>query len=384
MSPESPRPAADPAAPVLHFVVGTRAQLIKMAPVIAEAERRGVPHRRWSTGQHVETVQDMRAEFGIERDWVELSQGGEVGGLGRVLPWMIGVTWRLVRQLRERVRAEPSTRHWVVVHGDTFSTLIGALAGRICGCRVAHVESGLSSGNWRHPFPEELTRRAVFRLMHLALCPGPKPAAHLAGRRGVTVIDTGENTLLDTTRLALDAIAAGRSTGGPPCVVCSIHRFENVFNAGRLSRIVDIVLELADSHEVRFVLHPVTRRQLARHDQMRRLEAHDRVQLVPRMTYLPFIRLCAGARFVVSDGGSNQEELAYLRIPTVLMRDATERDQGLDSGLTLISQLDASKVRDFVAGLPAAPGDRSEPLAEYRDLWPSRQILDALSGAEPG
>ncbi len=270
------------------------------------------------------------------------------------------------------------------MHGDTFSTLLGAIAGRLAGMRVAHVESGLSSGNWRHPFPEELTRRLVFRLTDLALCPGPAPSAHLRGRRGLTVVDTGENTLLDTLRFAAARRAEHLAPGTGPYFVCSIHRFENVFQRDRLARITDIVLRLADTDRCLFVLHPVTRRQLDRFGLRQRLEQHRNVELLGRVTYIPFIGLCSRARFVVSDGGSNQEELAYLGVPTVLMRDATERAQGLDQGTTLISRLDADRILRFVSTrCPPPDAHRFRALQAYARLQPSARILDALAAPPP-
>ena len=129
----------------------------------------------------------------------------------------------------------------ILVDKDTFSTLLGAIVGKLRGIRVAHIEAGLRSGNTFHPFPEELTRRAVFRLSDVAFCPGSWPYDNMKKYRAKRV-DTGQNTLLDTLAIAR---SIPQKTVSPfpekTFGIVSLHRFENIFNARRLVQIVGLL-----------------------------------------------------------------------------------------------------------------------------------------------
>ncbi|WP_374341254.1 UDP-N-acetyl glucosamine 2-epimerase [Azonexus sp.] len=358
---------------MITVLLGTRAQLIKMAPVILELERRGWALRLILTGQHKETMDRLLADFGIRTPPVLLHDGREVTGIGQVLPWFAKCLWRLWRDAKPLL-GRRGAAGVILVHGDTFSTLLGAVAGRLAGLTVAHVESGLRSFNLMHPFPEELTRLAVFRLAHLAFCPDDWAAGNLAGHR-LQAINTGGNTLLDALRVAL-AVDRPLPRETPPGVfgVVSLHRFENIFRQERLRHILSLVEEAAERHPLVFVLHPATRRNLEKFGLLARLEGNPRIGLWPRMGYFEFVSLISRAAFVITDGGSNQEELSYLDKPTLLMRQATERQEGVGRNIVL-SGYDRDRLRAFLDGLET----RSLGAANLGAASPSAAIADALA-----
>jgi UDP-N-acetylglucosamine 2-epimerase (non-hydrolysing) len=221
--------------------------------------------------------------------------------------------------------------------------------GRVAGLRVGHVESGLRSFRLLHPFPEELTRLATFALCDHYFCPGPEAMANLARFDGVKV-DLGGNTLYDALQ---EAIASRDAVDVPvpavPYVVVTTHRFENIFVRRRLLQVLRLIAIVAERHRTLFILHPPTERVLRASGLYRTLESNPNVELHPRYDYFRFIRLVHGAEFVVSDGGSNQEETYYLGKPTLLLRSATERGEGLGETCVL-SGYDEGVVRDFTAG----------------------------------
>ena len=365
-------------AGTISCIVGTRAQLIKMAPVLLELERRRVAYRFVLTGQHEETIADLLAEFGIATRPERLFERGEVTRAWQAPWWFLGGLGRLWRRRRELLGAGGGRRGVAVVHGDTFSTLLGALAGRLAGAWVVHVESGLRSFRLLHPFPEELTRRLVFRLTDVACCPGRWACENLAGYR-LERLDTGGNTLVDAVALAR------RAAPGPAredaYAVCSLHRFENIFRRRRFDALLGLVERAAARCPVVFVLHPATRARLLRYGWLGRLEANPRIELRARMGYLDFMRLLAAARFVITDGGSNQEELSYLGIPTLLMREATERTEGLGETATLGGS-DPAVLERFLDGLRDAPRPAfSPPLLSPSALIAER--LESLAGGRP-
>lgn len=317
---------------MINCIIGTRAQLIKMAPLIRELECGPCRLNLVFTGQHQETMDDLLRDFAIRTPGRYLYQGKEVTGLAQMAIWF---TARFIKAIRHpgRYFSLDGKSTIFLVHGDTFSTLLGALLGKVLGATVAHVESGLRSFHFFHPFPEELTRLLVFRLSDVAYCPGSWAYNNMKKYRAVRV-DTGANTISDALDYAIAAASPPKEMVGDHAVF-SIHRFENIFFRKRLERVVELLERVAARHPVVFVLHPATKVQLVRSGLMSRLEGNDKVTLVPRMAYKDFIGLVNSAACVVTDGGSNQEELSYLGIPTLLMRRATERTEGMGGSATL-------------------------------------------------
>lgn len=353
--------------------IGTRAQLIKMAPVMLEMELRGLRYRLVLTGQHQETMPELLANFGIRTQPVHLYQGKEITGVVQMGAWFLRCLWKTLREGGRFLPRYQGGQDVVLVHGDTMSTLLGALAGRLRGFRVAHVEAGLRSRNLFHPFPEELTRLAVSRLAHLAFCPGEWASSNLARSRARR-IDTRHNTLIEALAIAL----AAPHVSPPPFTaetfgIASIHRFENIFSKPRLTGIVTMIEKAAKHSPMVFVLHPSTRGKLGQFGLMERLQGNSRIELVPRMGYVEFVRLLEKARFVITDGGGNQEELSYLGIPTLLMRKTTERLEGMDTTARLCGY-DEAVLSDFLACLP----DRRQA-TESASTSPARIIVDELS-----
>ena len=359
-------------------LIGTRAQLIKMAPVLRRLEASAVPCRLILSGQHQETMQALLQEFGIGLPPLRMGEGPEITRVGPLLRWFLRMLWQGLVPRRAWFRPEPAAPACMVVHGDTVSTLLGALLGRWHGLSVVHVESGLSSGRWREPFPEELIRRLVFRLTDLAFCPGPVATARLAGRR-LRRVDTGANTILDAVRLARERFAGVTApVPSTPYGVVSLHRFENIFDAARFGALLDALEQAAALLPLVFVLHPSTRRQAERLGLMGRLSSMPGLTLLPRMTYVPFLKLASGARCVVTDGGSNQEELAYLGIPTLLMRRVTERDDGLGATVALAGDAPHALAAFVRRVLEATPSALVATEADGEDS-PARRIATLLA-----
>lgn len=353
------------------FVVGTRAQLIKIAPVITACERRSAPIRLLMTGQHKETIQDLMDEFGIRSNPISAVEIEERSSIGSLLYWLPSAYLGVERKLREFSHQGVSWR--VVVHGDTLSTLIGATAARRLGLAVVHIESGLTSGSLLDPFPEEICRRLVFRFAELAMCPNPESLAHMQRNYRAAAFDTKGNTIVDAVGMV--SAQVGERDPVARYVVASLHRFQNIYAQARLKALVNLLLEISRDYTVYFVLHPATRKRLESSGLMQSLASADRVVLSPRLGYGDFLRLVAGAACVLTDGGSNQEELAVLGVPTLVMRSHTERPDGL--GDNAIMESDApGGVLDFVRS--AQLQSLRRPPVSGSGWSPSEMIADHL------
>lgn len=356
------------------FVFGTRAQLVKIAPVLQLAAEKGVKHSVWFTGQHEESIDDLIADFGLRSTFVLPANRQERSSIGRLLLWMPSTAYACYRYIKG-VHMWSGKRPLVIVHGDTLSTWMGAVAGRWGGGDIVHLESGLSSGKWNDPFPEEMLRRLTFRKARFAICPNDQAAELMSRYHGCIVVNSKENTLLDCVRFAM----RDRSqvvVGARNYFVVSVHRFQNIYKRNELARIVDEIREAANFGDVYFILHPPTEIRLKKYGLYETLAETPGVNVRPRMPYTEFLALIGGARAVLTDGGSNQEELSYLGVPTVLFRDRSERPDGLGTNIIMRGDINVS-LREFIE---SGGIDQLRSASRINDaVQPSQLTIEALS-----
>lgn len=329
-------------------VYGTTGELIKLAPVLVRLRARGHGYLSATTGQQVRQIPVFLDAFELPPPdlWLARGSGGRDLRSSRDIPiWAATAVATFARRslgLRRELRRGPG-RPLVLVHGDTMTTVLGALLGRALGVPVAHVEAGLRSFDLRNPFPEELNRLLASRLASIHYAPGAWAAGNL--RRG-RVVDTGSNTIRDSLALAATA-PPPVGLPEPPFGVVSLHRFELLNDRRLLSETIELLAEHARIAPLLFVDHPVTVAALARF-RLERLFDPARFVRVPRMTFVDFVPVMRQAAFVFTDSGGSQEECYYLDIPCLVHRRTTERREGLDENV-LLSRYDAGVVRDFLA-----------------------------------
>ena len=355
------------------FVIGTRAQLVKIAPVLNKAAAAELDHIVWFTGQHNESIDDLIEDFEIGSTFVQSGDKQEHSSILRLITWVPGAFLRCRSYIRT-AKKKTGEAPLVVVHGDTLSTFIGAAAAKLAGGRVVHLESGLSSERLFDPFPEELLRRLTFRLSRYALCPNDNAFERMQALRHVEAVHTGENTLLDCVRFALKKQHMPTDSGTH--FVASIHRFGNIYDENILTSIVDELIEVSAEGKLYFVLHPATVQRLNKYRLYQRLQLAPGISLMPRMPYTEFLGLIGSARGVLSDGGSNQEELSYLGVPTILFRERSERPDGIGANIIFRHNLDQT-LPQFVrsGGL-----DKLRRASRLQDpVEPSTITIDALA-----
>jgi UDP-N-acetylglucosamine 2-epimerase (non-hydrolysing) len=354
------------------FVIGTRAQLVKISPVLRLATSTRLDHVVWFTGQHHESIDDLIMDFELTSNIVQPPSAKERSSIGKLIVWIPATLYRCVHYIRG-VKKQTQQRPLVIVHGDTLSTWIGALAGGWGGGDVVHLESGLSSGKWSDPFPEELLRRLTFRRARYALCPNDEASKRMQAYADCTVVNTHENTLLDCVRFAMQS--GDRVESELADFVVSVHRFQNIYQKDRLQKIVDEIEALATLGSVFFILHPPTELRLKKYGLFDKLVNMPNVRLLPRMPYTDFLALMGAAKLVLSDGGSNQEELAYLGVPTVLFRDRSERPDGLGGNIVFRRDVSTS-LAEAVKNGEIEKLRRNSKIND--DIEPSRLTVDAL------
>jgi len=354
-------------------LVGTKAQFIKTAPILRELDRQAVPYRLVYTGQHSETFDLLEAAFSTRPPHDELVPGTEASTHASFLSWTIGF-WRAALT---RIGAWRGARGGLV-HGDTASTLFCAIALRLAAVPVVHVEAGLRSSRLFEPFPEEIIRRLVSRLARLHLVPDAMAAGNLAHASGV-VINTQGNTLRDSLKLAIQGFEQLPAHGGDGgYAVISMHRSENLGRKEDFDLLMGEVVQAANTLPIKFVLHPATRERIRQSGWLTRLQDQPGLELLSRMDYPDFVRLLVGCCFLMTDGGSNQEEAAMLGLPTLLLRRATERPDGLGDGIEL-SHLKSEVIRAFVSRFAG----KTWMLRAVEGVSPSKIVVDALKKQLP-
>ncbi len=360
--------------PTVHVFIGTKAQYIKTAPLVRLMDARGVRYRLVDSGQHAALSVGLREELDVPPPDVVMGRPTDVESIPEAISWAAPLAWRIASRRDLQRDVFGAARGVCVVHGDTPSTLLSALMARRAGLTVAHLEAGLRSHHLLHPFPEELIRIAVMRLAHILFAMSYAAVANLeAMDLPGEVVDVGANTIVEALRHGLgDPPERG---SGP--VLVTMHRVENLSRPTRVEALVDTVANIATRRRVLFVQHGPTRETLRRRNLAGRLRRAG-VELVDLLSHSDFLQRLYAAPYVITDGGSIQEEAALVGVPTLLWRRHTERDDGLGDNVVL-----ADYDRDRIATFLADPQrHRREPR-----LWeasPSETILDRLLAELPG
>jgi UDP-N-acetylglucosamine 2-epimerase (non-hydrolysing) len=330
--------------PRLLVIFGTRPEAVKMAPVVAALRAHPrIATRVLVSGQHREPLDQVLTAFGIVPD-ARVAMPDRAASLDeRLAAMLVAIGAAIARDRPDRV----------LVHGDTLTTLAATLAAHLRCVPVAHVEAGLRSGDLGAPWPEEGSRRVAGVLADLHFAPTPAAAAALRAENvPAGAIHLTGNTVADALRLirariaARPALAAGAAAvlarfAGRRIVTVTAHRREN--HGAALAAIGDAVLRLAARGDLGVVValhpNPVVADALSA-----KLRAHRDVALVPALDYPSFVRLMAASTLILTDSGGVQEEAPALGVPVLVLRDVTERPEGVAAGAARLVGTDTGRI----------------------------------------
>lgn len=339
-------------------IVGARPQFIKAAAVsraIQQSKSESVSEVIVHTGQHYDENMSgvFFSELGIPRPVynLEISGGGHGSMTGRMLEAIEGV------YLKEKP-------DWVLIYGDTNSTLAGALAAAKLHIPIAHVEAGLRSFNMR--MPEEINRILSDRVSSLLFCPTETAVNNLKAEgitKGVNNVgDVMYDVALyyrDKAREQSDILNRLRLVG-KPYVLATCHRAENTDDPQRLCEIMQALSDISAQLPLVFPVHPRTRKLITDQGLSHYL---DGLVILEPLPFLDMVALEQAARIILTDSGGVQKEAFFYNVPCVTMRDETEwvetvhlgRNKLVGASRTIIVTAVAQILTELFVATPAAP-----------------------------
>ena len=357
---------------------GTRPEAIKMCPVIKALEKdRRIQSVVCATGQHREMLQNTLDLFGVKPDY-----NLRVMREGQPLPDM---TARILTETRAVFDAEKPDL--ALVHGDTTTTFSAALSAFYARIPVGHVEAGLRTESFASPFPEELNRRLTSRIATLHFAPTEKNARNLRSEgitenvfvTGNTAIDALRYTVADDYRFSSEAV--GRLDFSERIVTVTAHRRENWGQP--LENICRALLTLSGLHpDIRFVF-PMHPNPVVRNTVIPLLSQNPRFLLIEPLDTRDMHNLMKRSFLVLTDSGGLQEEAPALGVPTVVLREETEREEAVESGTVALAGTAKEGIVAQAERLISDEGARrrmAEAASPYGDGFASERILGGILG----
>ncbi|MBL7995943.1 UDP-N-acetylglucosamine 2-epimerase (non-hydrolyzing) [bacterium] len=326
------------------FIFGTRPEAIKMAPVIKEFQKHPdeLETKVCVTAQHRQMLDQVLDVFDIKPDFdLDIMEEGQS---------LLQLTSRVFSGL-EKIFSETKP-DWVLVQGDTSTVMAAAVAAFYAGIKVGHVEAGLRSHNRYAPFPEEINRRiaSVVADVHFAPTETARQALLAEGIEGKMIHITG-NTVIDALIWVSDKVK--RTPPGiantlkekilnKKIVLVTGHRRES-FGEG-FEQICQALKDIAEQNRDVVVVYPVHFNPNVREPVQRMLNGHENILLIEPLSYTDFVWLMDRSFLILTDSGGVQEEAPSLGKPILVMRDVTERMEGIEAGTAKLVGTDRNKI----------------------------------------
>lgn len=355
-------------------VFGTRPETIKMAPLVKELRSR--PEIQCTvcvTAQHRQMLDQVLQAFNIVPEYdLDIMKPGQT---------LSDITVNVLKGLESVIKeVQP---HIVLVHGDTSTTFAGALAAFYQQVAVGHVEAGLRTYNKYSPFPEEINRQFVGLVADMNFAPTERSRDNLIaeGKDPDTIYVTG-NTAIDAMQTTVRADYSDELTEwaqGSRLIVLTAHRRENLGEPMRqMFRAIRRTIE--ENPDVK-VVYPVHLNPLVVNTAKEILGDCDRIRLIPPMEVVEFHNLLARSYLILTDSGGIQEEAPSLGKPVIVLRDTTERPEGIAAGTLRLAGTDEETIYTLIHQLlhdDAEYAKMSHASNPYGDGQASRRIADAI------
>lgn len=355
-------------------VFGTRPEAIKMAPLVKELEKREeIESIVAVTAQHREMLDQVLETFDIKPDFdLNIMKQGQT---------LADVTTRALQGLESVIKeCKPDI---VLVHGDTTTTFAGALAAFYNQVAIGHVEAGLRTYDKYSPWPEEMNRQMVDCMTDMYFAPTSLSKENLLKQNikedkiyvtGNTAIDAMDTTVdFDYTHEVIDWVGDSRM------ILLTAHRRENLGEP--MKHIFKAIKRLVDEFDDIKVVYPIHKNPLVREIANEILEGNDRVRLIEPLEVFDFHNFQNKSYLIMSDSGGIQEEAPSLGKPVLVLRDTTERPEGIAAGTLKLVGTDENVIYNEAKRLltdKKAYDEMSKASNPYGDGHASERIVDAI------
>ena len=355
-------------------VFGTRPEAIKMAPlVLALKEDPDLQPVVVVTAQHREMLDQVLEIFNITPDYdLNIMKPGQT---------LTQVTSRVLVGLEEVIQKEKPDM--ILVHGDTTTTFAGGLAAFYNEVAIGHVEAGLRTYNKYSPYPEEMNRQMTGVLADLHFAPTVDSAQNLLNENKpeASIVITG-NTATDALHTTvnddyqsdiLDQVKDKR------LILLTAHRRENIGQP--MHNIFSAVRRIVDEYDDVEVIYPMHKNPKVREIAAQHLEGHDRIQLIEPLDVIDFHNFAARSHFILTDSGGVQEEAPSLGKPVLVLRDTTERPEGVKAGTLKLAGIEEENIYQLTKQLlddETLFNQMSEASNPYGDGQVSKRICENI------
>ncbi len=364
------------------FVFGTRPEAIKLAPLIKEFKKHEdkFETKVCVTAQHREMLDQVLDFFSIKPDYdLNLMKPNQT---------LFDITANGLKAL-EKVYDDFKPDN-VFVQGDTTTVLIGALAAFYKKIKISHVEAGLRSHNKFSPFPEEVNRTLTGHMAHYHFAPTKRAVNNLKNENITENVFNVGNTVIDALFLGLDIIEKSKNNEyknyfnfldkNKRVILVTGHRRESFGNP--FENICHAIKSLAENYPDTQIVYPVHLNPNVRKTVYEILKDLDNVHLIEPLDYPYLIWLMKKSYIVLTDSGGIQEEAPSLGKPVIVLRDVTERVEGIDAGTAILVGTDKNKIYDTAAKLLDDKKEYekiSKSVNPYGDGTTGKKIIDIIN-----
>ncbi|WP_218029546.1 MULTISPECIES: non-hydrolyzing UDP-N-acetylglucosamine 2-epimerase [Aneurinibacillus] len=355
-------------------VFGTRPEAIKMAPLVHKLRQyEELEPFVCVTAQHRQMLDQVLDIFSVTPD-ADLNVMKDRQTLTQI-------TTRVLEGLDEIMKAEKPDM--VLVHGDTTTTFAASLAAFYNQIPVGHVEAGLRTWNKYSPYPEEMNRQLTGVISDLHFAPTAQAAENLKREdkrddviyvTGNTVIDALKTTVRDDYKHPVLEEFAGKKL-----ILVTAHRRENLGEP--MARMFRAIRRLVDKHEDIAVVYPVHLNPVVQEAANKYLGEHGRIQLIAPLGAVDFHNFMSRAYLILTDSGGVQEEAPAFGVPVLVLRDTTERPEGIEAGTLKLAGTDEEKIftlADELLTSREAYDQMAKAVNPYGDGEASRRICEAI------
>lgn len=356
-------------------VFGTRPEAIKMAPLVKELEKNNdkIQSIVTVTAQHREMLDQVLNIFEITPDYdLNIMKDRQT---------LVDVTTRSLEGLNQVFHEEKPDI--VLVHGDTTTTFVASLAAFYNSIPIGHVEAGLRTWNKYSPFPEEMNRQLTGVLADLHFAPTEQ------SKKNLLIENKTEENIFITGNTAIDALKTTVKNnyshpvldllGNDKLVLMTAHRRENT--GAPMENMFRAISRLVDKHSDIQVVYPVHMNPVVREIANRILGDNDRIHLIEPLDVIDFHNFASRAYLILTDSGGVQEEAPSLGVPVLVLRDTTERPEGVNAGTLKLAGTNEEVIFSLADNLltdKAAHDSMAKASNPYGDGKASKRIVEAI------